>query len=488
MNGTKDAPDPDNTLGIPDIHECTANEISLLIAKIDELKLEVNSLVLMKDGRLEAEFYREPYRKECSQLLYSLSKSFTSIATGIAWDQGFIRLNDPVISFFPDKLPSDISPNLAKMTIHHLLSMNTGHHDNIYAEIAREQDWVRAFLSLEVKSEPGTYHLYNTHATYMLSAILERVTGHNLVDFLMPTLFDPLNIPRPIWETCPMGITAGGMGLSLTTDSVAKFGQMLLDKGMYAGKRIVSERYIELATTKHSDTTDRKDRIDWQQGYGYQFHMCRQGCYRGDGSFGQLCFVAPSAGIVVAAHSSFKSMQPLQTLLDFIYSYVLSPPLKLSSDKLILMEKKLHLSSRLPELMKIPIGIQDIGGRCYRLENHPEGLRMLHFHAAGDRLDLQMNYGDERDQVLTFDLSKPVSQQGLFYKDLSLHVQEVVACASWVSSHTLQLTLFYIETPYMVTYRLEFKEREIELSYHMNVSFSLRHYQVKGHLQSPQIF
>lgn len=485
MSWKKDTPDKDNTSGILDICDGTTGEMTSIIAKIEELQLEVNSLVLMKDGVIKAEIYREPYRKGCPQLLYSLSKSFTSIAIGIAWDQGLIRLDDPVISFFPDKLPPVISPNLAKMSIHHLLSMNTGHHDDIYAEIAREQDWVRAFLSLEVKYEPGTHHLYNTHATYMLSAILERVTGRNLVDFLMPTLFDPLHIPRPIWETCPMGITAGGMGLSLTTDSVARFGQMLLDKGMYADKRIVSEQYIELATTKHSDTADRKDRIDWQQGYGYQFHMCRQGCYRGDGSFGQLCFVAPSAGIVLAVNSSFKSMEPLQTLLDLIYTYVLSPFVK-NDNKLNQMERKLHLSSRLPERvepMKVPTGIREIDGRCYRFDEHPEGLRSIQFRSIGDRLELQMQYGDERDQLLAFDLNRPVTQQGIFLKDLSLHLQEVVACASWMSSDTLQLTLFYIETPYMVTYHLAFTEREIELNYHVNVSFGLRQYQALGQLQ-----
>lgn len=157
----------------------------------------------------------------------------------------------------------------------------------------------------------------------LLAAVIERVTGQNMVDYLMPRLFEPLGIPRASWETCPQGITAGGMGLSLSMDSVAKFGQMLLDKGTYGGRRIVSEQYIERASREQSDNRAGAERIDSAQGYGYQFHLCRRGCYRGDGSFGQLCLVAPEQKIVIAAAASFKSMSRLQVLLDLIFENII---------------------------------------------------------------------------------------------------------------------------------------------------------------------
>ncbi|WP_076099313.1 serine hydrolase domain-containing protein [Paenibacillus odorifer] len=199
-----------------------------------------------------------------------------------------------MVSFFPDQLPSSISPNLAKMTIHHLLSMNTGHNNNIYGAIAKQNDWVRAFLALDVEDEPGSYYNYNTHATYMVSAIIEKTTGENLVDFLMPRLFTPLDIERPDWETCPLGIVAGGMGLSIPTDGIAKFGQMLLNQGVYNCCRIVSEDYLKLALNEQSDNRWGQNKADWSNGYGYQFFMCRNGCKMGNGAFGQLCFIDPS--------------------------------------------------------------------------------------------------------------------------------------------------------------------------------------------------
>lgn len=306
----------------PEKHGLSSQALSRFVMEVRERGLEVNSFMLLQDGQVTAEFTRTPYQPDTPQLLYSLSKSFTSIAIGIAWDEGLLRLEDAVISFFPDKLPEAVSSNLAQMTVHHLLSMNAGHHEDIYPAVVKEQDWITAFLAQPVEHKPGSHYRYSTPSSYMLAAILERVTGQSMVDYLMPRLFGPLGIPRPSWETCPRGITAGGMGLSLSIESVARFGQMLLNKGVYNGQRMVSEQYIQRATSEQSDNRAGAQRIDSAQGYGYQFHLCRRGCYRGDGSFGQLCLVAPEQNIVIAVAASFGSMNRLQVLLDLIFEYI----------------------------------------------------------------------------------------------------------------------------------------------------------------------
>lgn len=451
--------------------------------QIGRHELELNTFMLLQDGTVAAEFWREPYRRNCPQLLYSLSKSFTSIAVGIAWDRGLLNLEDKVISFFPDKLPENVSPNLEKMTIHHLLSMNAGHEDNIYAEVVKERDWVKAYLSMDVKHEPGTHYRYSTHSTYMLSAILERVTGQSLVDFLMPVLFGPLGIGRPVWETCPVGIAAGGMGLSIPTEGIARFGQMLLSKGVYDGQRIVSERYIELATTEQSDNraAASPNRMDSAQGYGYQFHLCRKGAYRGDGSFGQLCFVAPKEKIVIAATSSFPSMQPLHTLLDLIYEYVFdrSPedPSRLHQQLAVLS------TSSLPAFLPVPGNAPDLHKRCYTLEDNPLALKKIRFNQATDKLELLLIDDNGSEQMLPFSFTQRASATSLFVKDLALHTQEVVTFAAWTAADSLRLTLYFIETPYVVSFTIRFMDKTIDFRFQINVSLTLTNFQAIGHLE-----
>ncbi|MFB9328335.1 serine hydrolase domain-containing protein [Paenibacillus aurantiacus] len=441
---------------IPENHRLSSKALVDFFTRMEQLKLNVNSFMLLQDGKATAQFWRPPYRKERPQLLFSLSKSVTAIAVGIAWDNGLLDLDDKVISFFSDKLPKIVSPNLARMTVHHLLSMNAGHHDNIYAAVANEQDWIKTYLSLPVEYEPGSHYRYSTHSTYMLSAIIKRATGQNMFEFLMPRLFEPLAITKPLWETCPMGITAGGMGLSLSTEDVAKFGLLLMNRGTFEGKRIVSERFIQLATTEQSDNRNGAKRIDSAQGYGYQIHLCRRGCYRGDGSFGQLCFVAPNENIVIVATSSFKNMQPLQTLLDLIYDLIID---KLDDKVAHVPEQHAelhrllsHLSCEVPALKPVPDMMPFISASRYVMHDNPHGLKEITFHLKEERLELQVFYGDDRDNTLPFHFAEPTRTKDVFNKDLSMHLQEVITYAVWQDNCTLRLTLFYIETPYVVTY------------------------------------
>ncbi|MEK8211354.1 serine hydrolase domain-containing protein [Paenibacillus sp. FSL L8-0463] len=479
--------------GIPDHHGISSRNLLDFFTEIEQRELEVNQFMLLRNGVVTAEFSRTPYRPDCPQLLYSLSKSVTSTAIGIACDEGLMELEAPVISFFPDKLPQRISANLAKMTVHHLLSMNAGHHDNIYGAVAREQDFVRAFLAQDVPHEPGSYYVYSTHSTYMLSAIMEQVAGQGMVDFLMPRLFEPLGIPRPSWETCPLGITAGGMGLSLSIESIAKFGQLLLNKGLYAGKRIVSQRYIELATMEQSDNRRlaRADRVDSAQGYGYQFHLCRRRAYRGDGSFGQLCFVAPEQQIVIAATSAFENMTKLQRLLDLIYDYIIDrldqggvKRISIHSEDTLMLQRRLAaMAYPVPAFKPIPENIPNLVNRCYLINENPHGLQKIIFEWKDEQLELHMFYGDERDNVILFHFSKPLHGADVFPKDLSQERQEVVTYALWENARKLQLILFYIETPYVVTYTIAFHDNKIDFAFNINVSLDIPNYRVTGRFQ-----
>src|SRR5262245_38947833 len=177
---------------------------------------ELHSFMLLRHGAVVAEGWWSPYAPDRPHMLFSLSKSFTSTAVGMAVAEGRLSVDDPVLSFFPEDTPEQVSENLASMRVHHLLSMSTGHAEDTTKGL-REQpegNWARAFLAAPVEHQPGTHFLYNSGATYMLSAIVQRLTGMTLLEYLRPRLFEPLEIENPTWETCPRGINVGGWGLN----------------------------------------------------------------------------------------------------------------------------------------------------------------------------------------------------------------------------------------------------------------------------------
>lgn len=225
--------------------------LDFIEATEQDQEINLKTFILLYDDNILAQFSKKPYSLEDQQLLFSMTKSFTSLGIGIASDKGYLNIEDEIISYFPEQLPEQISNNLSKIKIKHLLTMTSGLNNNAYEELYPQKNWIKAFLNQKFPQEPGSYYCYSTHGSHMLSAIVEKATGNSLLEFLNENLFKQLDIPKPQWETCPLGMTAGGMGLSLSTESIAKVGVMLLNKGIYQRKRILSESYVNEATSPH---------------------------------------------------------------------------------------------------------------------------------------------------------------------------------------------------------------------------------------------
>jgi CubicO group peptidase (beta-lactamase class C family) len=279
------------------------------VTAIDASPLELHSFMILRHCAVAAEGWWAPHGPELKHLIFSLSKSFTSTAIGLAVQEGRLSVDDPVIWFFPDELPSEISSNLASMKVKHLLTMSTGHADEVTAQLRGSSDpnWVRTFLSFPVKYEPGTRFAYNNDATYMLSAMISKVTGQKLSDYLRPRLFEPLGIDDWSWNESPEGITIGWSDLSLRTEDIAKLGQLYLDKGVWRGRRILNEEWVIEASSRQISTGDGGDN-DWTQGYGYQFWRCRHGAFRASGKQGQFCVIMPEQDAVVVITADVEDM------------------------------------------------------------------------------------------------------------------------------------------------------------------------------------
>lgn len=435
---------------------------------------ELHSFMLLRHGKVVAEGWWSPYRHNDPHMLFSLSKSFASTAVGLAVEEGCFSLDDPVLSFFPDDAPAEVSENLAAMRVRHLLSMSTGHAEDTTPHMVAREDfnWIKAFFNVPVLHAPGTHFLYNTGATYMLSAIVQKTTGVKLVDYLKPRLFDPLGIENAVWDESPQGINLGGWGLHITTEDIARFGQLYLQKGIWGDSRILPEAWVAEATAFHIANGDNAE-SDWAQGYGYQFWRCRHNAYRGDGAFGQYCVVMPDQDVVIAMTGGLDDMQqPLNLIWE-----ILLPAMKDSAlpedpaARQRLTEKLSSLS--LPPLRgqhTSPLAEQ-ISGRIYSVEAHPLKVETLAltFDDAGCTATIRTVWGEDTIRC-GYDAWLP-GQTTLYNEPWQFDPAPIVASGAWTAEDTFTMIVRRHLTPFVHTIIWHFMGDRLIAEMSVNVSF-----------------
>lgn len=447
--------------------------ILAFIQSLEENKIEFHGFTLVRHGFVISEGYWKPYRQELPHMLFSLSKSFTSTAIGLAVSEGLLTIEDRVIDFFPNDLPLDLDEKYKGLCVKHLLCMGTGHKEDFVEEAWTHKNWARLFFEHPLTYEPGTHFLYNNFATYMLSAIISKVTGGTLYNYLKPRLFDPLGIENPTWETDPRGISIGFMGLNIKNEDIAKFGLMLLNKGVFNGQRVVPEEWIIEATSKKISNGDNPN-SDWNLGYGYQFWMCRHNAFRGDGAFGQFCLVLPDQDAVMAINSGINDMQ---IVLNLIYEHLLpamsDQPLQasMSYERLISKCRSLHYS---PIVFISESSIEEnINNRTYRLSKNRIGFKKMTFLFENSicTLIVESPRGKEIIKMAKGNWMEGTTTLNNDHLDRRRIVYRYVGSYSWEEGNELVIELRYIETPFRYILKCRFEGDEVHMILSINVSF-----------------
>jgi len=429
----------------------------------------VHSVMVVRRGHVVAEGWWAPYTPDLRHQLYSLSKSFTSTAVGIAVAEGKLRVDDPVLGFFPDEAPAEAAAHLKAMRVADLLRMATGHQTE--PPRAPADSWVRQFLGHPVPFKPGTHFLYNTAATYMQSAIVQKATGEKLLDYLAPRLFRPLGIEGATWEESPEGISTGGYGLSIRTEDIATFGQLLLRRGTWEGRQLVPAEWIEAATSRQV-ANGSSPTSDWDQGYGYQFWRCRHGAFRGDGAFGQFCIVLPREDAVVAITSGTRDMQ---RILDIAWKHLLPAfrPVPLPADEAAharLQDRLAALHVPLPAAAPVPAGLV---GRRFRFDDNPAGVATIAIESGADGgpPTLVVNAGGTERRMPCGQgrwLSGDAVAPGMAWPGMPAGP---VAVAAGFDDAAAVLRLCFVETPFVATLRLVPAGEGVTFGGGMNVGF-----------------
>ncbi|MGV3755155.1 MAG: serine hydrolase domain-containing protein [Verrucomicrobiota bacterium] len=464
----------------PESQGVSSTGVQAFLDAIAKSNHELHSFMMLRHGHVIAEGWWEPYGPAYVHTMYSMSKSFTSTAVGFAVAEGKLTVEDKVISFFPDELPAKVSDNLAALRVKDLLTMSVGNEKEPTGVTVASENWVKTFLAQNIIHKPGTVFLYNSAATYMCSAIVQKVTGQKIIDYLRPRLFEPLNITKATWEECPRGINTGGWGLSVQTETLAKFGQLFLQKGKWQGKQIIPAAWVNEATSFHIQQTPPakparpNEKNDWLQGYGYQFWRSQHGAYRGDGAFGQYTIVLPEQDVVIAMTGESPNMQGE---LDLVWEHLLTalkkdalPPDQAAQSRLQQTLAGLKLSApsgqAAPDLSKLA------GKGVFDLKPNNLGFKTGTLTFSNNSYVLE--FGDANGTAHAIgapngwlrhetSLTAPRIIGGGAPKSGTRH--KVVGHAEWKDANTLELTLRYYETPHHETITCKFDGKKISISF-----------------------
>ncbi len=440
----------------PEAQGISSESIIHFLDEVEKSGQEFHSLMILRHGNVLAEGWWAPYSAEHRQQLYSASKSFTSTAIGFAVSEGYISVDDPVVQIFPEYAPAEISENLASLKVKHLLSMSVGHEKDsirILEASPAGVPWEKTFLSIPVVYKPGSQFLYNSGASFMLSAIVKKVTGYTAQEYLHPRLYAPLDIADATWTENFEGINMGASHLRMKTENLAKFGQVYLQKGKWNGKQILPEKWVEQASSKQISNGNNDS--SWGYGYGYQFWLNPPGGFRADGAFGQFSIVFPEQDAVITITSeSIDTAKTMQMVWDILVPAMKETPQpENSKDNTQLKNRLQSLKCTPPQFSATSDTASRISGKQYLFDRNDFNAKSVFFRFEDDKCILTLKEEGKPDVVITHGMNFWIREGNYKPRAHSLFSLRridfdsiVAASATWQNENTLILTWRHIET------------------------------------------
>ena len=420
-------------------------------------KTEIHSAIVMRHGKVIGEMYPAPFRPEYQHTQFSCSKTFVAAAVGIAISEKLLNLTDRLVTFFPDQLPKIVSWRLASITVEDLLTMRSGFTVDTKMR-NRSRQWIRDYLAHPMNADPGKRFQYDSIDTYLLSAIVQKVTGMTVLDYLKQKVFGPLNIRDVKWELSPEGIVTGGWGLYIQPESLAKFGQLLLQRGQWQGRQLIPAAWVDAMMTHHVANKNGDD-------YGYQMWSCDYpGSMRADGAYGQYIIIVPRKDIVVVINQCTlgDGKKERAYVWRTLFTDMQDAPLPPST-------AYQELRSRSYSLPLIADGqpdhelLADYTGRPFLLHRNPLGWSELCFQAdslveitdtAGRMARIEMGYQQwKTSAVNAYPLNARYQVQNQF--STIRPPFRVGACYAWFDNE-MQAKLHYVDWMASVQLRLRF--------------------------------
>ena len=410
-------------------------------------KTDIHSVMVLRHGKVIGEIYPKPFSPEYKHTMYSCSKTFVGAAVGLAIEENLLRLTDRVALLFPEQLQDSVSNNLANITVRDLLTMQAGitpdwNMRNLCT------NWIQRYLSKEVKA-PGQNFQYDSICTYLLSAIVQKVTGMKLLDYLNKKLFVHMNITDVEWEISPEGVNTGGWGLYIQSESLAKFGQLFLNKGVWNGKQILPASWVEQMMSLQKETND--------DNYGYQMWLCDyKGAVRADGALGQYILIMPKEDMVVVITEC--TMINGRNQRGFVWNELLpqikDTPLVVGRDYKKLQKKQNEYALPLVKGKKSSNIEKQLNKRIIKLESNKYGWESVSIDFFSGKVQMNITTIDGKKDIYPFGYNKWLVGEIKSYPPYSINPVDkfkgldksfiVAGSYAWQENDIMKLKVHYV--------------------------------------------
>ncbi len=435
-------------VGIP------SGRIQKMIRLLDDNGLTMHSILLLRHGEVAAEGYWAPYTESSLHRMYSTTKSFVSGAIGLLYDEGKIRLDDPVHIYFPEYPAETLHPYTREATIRDLLCMASPH---ITTYSFQREDWVHSFFEAVPERPPGTIFRYDTSATYILNVIVERLTGQPFIEYMKDKMLREVGFSENAWcVKAPDGYSWGGSGLFFTTRDLARYAYIFLKEGNVDGKQLLSAAYIREATGNQISTYPSRKQPG-TYGYGYQIWRYRDNAFAFRGLGGQLAICYPEEDFLFVCTGYSQDIPYYAKLIfDTVHTEIVEnlsdTPLPENKPLQEELEQTVaNLSMLLPKgEVESPLQ-QEINGEEYVLEKNDMGIRNMSLSWDGDRGIFRYT-NETGEKEIHFGMCRYI--EGLFpethYSGDTVNTPlgrgyKMLAAGAWTDERTLTLRIHLVD-------------------------------------------
>jgi CubicO group peptidase (beta-lactamase class C family) len=444
----------------PESQGLESSAVLALVHALSEPKYGTHSLMVVRHGKVVAEGWWGPYSADRPHIMFSISKSFTATAIGIAESEGLLSIDDTILSFFPSYATPAAVANAGDLRVRHLLAMATGHAVDTM-EVMRPlqgEDWVKVFLECPIVFPPGTHFLYNSGASFVLAALLTSRTGQSVLDYLTPRLFEPLGITTPPWEVNPRGINLGASGLRLHTEDVAKLGELYLRHGQWNGQQLLTPEWVDQASAIQVSNGDEPN-SDWSEGYGFQWWRTRNNGFRADGAHGQFSLVWPDLDLVVAitAGTGVNREVPA-TVWEHLSVGAHDEPIEENAAAVSDLDAALaNLDLDSPAFLETDPDIAaQWNGRQIDVSFNTFGVSSVGFSFSDSTVSLRLSTSQGETETLTGDRSAWAEGYTSLWPYEEMRGAVTATRAGWTDESTLEVHEQCIETPYRRIWKFSF--------------------------------